>query len=143
MAFIINDECAGCTVCANLCPVFAITGDKGKRHEINQLRCVECGVCGRACPSGAVADSGGKACAHLKRPLWPKPQIDAELCSACGICVQDCTPRALSISLPKFRGDINVHAELSAPEKCVSCGICEKHCPLGAVKMTAQAEASK
>jgi formate hydrogenlyase subunit 6/NADH:ubiquinone oxidoreductase subunit I len=56
-------------------------------------------------------------------------------CSACGICVQDCGRRALSISMPRFRGDIHVHAELSAPLKCVACGICERHCPLRAVTM--------
>jgi ferredoxin len=71
----------------------------------------------------------------VKRSLWSKPQIDAELCSACGICVHDCTPGALKISLPKERGDIRVHAELAAPEKCVACGLCEKNCPMGAMLM--------
>ena len=135
MAYGIGESCTGCTVCARNCPVFAITGERKKRHEINALRCVECGVCGRVCPGGAISDSGGKICAPVKRSLWPKPRINAELCSACGICVQVCTPRALSISLPKFRGDIKVHAELSAPEKCVACALCEKHCPLGAALM--------
>ena len=142
-AYVIGEGCSGCTACARACPVFAISGERGKRHEINPLRCVECGVCGRICPSGAVSDSGGKVCTMVRRSLWPKPRIEAELCSACGICVQDCTPRALSISMPKFRGDIGVHAELSVPEKCVACGICEKHCPLGAIVMVPPAAASE
>ena len=139
MPYGIGEKCTGCTACARNCPVFAITGEKLKRHEINPVRCVECGVCGRVCPSGAVSDPGGKVCSPVKRPLWQKPQIKQELCSACGICVQDCTPRALSISLPKFRGDIRVYAELSAPGKCVACGLCEKYCPQGAVVMAAPA----
>ena len=135
MAYGISERCTGCTICARNCPVFAIAGERGKRHEINPLRCVECGVCGRSCPSGAVQDGSGKTCTLMRRSLWSKPRIDADACSACGICVEDCTARALSISLPKFRGDIRVSAVLSAPEKCVACALCEKHCPLQAVLM--------
>jgi len=135
LAYRIGESCTGCTACARNCPVFAITGERGKRHEINALRCVGCGVCGMVCPSASVIDSGGKVCVPVKRPLWPKPRFDAELCSACGICIQDCTSRALSIRPPAFRGDIKVYAELSNPGKCTGCGICEKHCPLGAVVM--------
>ena len=134
-AYRIGEECTGCTACSRNCPVFAISGERGKLHYINARRCVACGVCGRVCPAGAVSDSDGKICSPVKKVLWPKPRIDTELCSACGICVQDCTPHALSISKPQFKGDIKVHAELSDPGKCVACAICEKHCPLGAVTM--------
>lgn len=141
-AYKIGEKCTGCTACARSCPVFAISGERGKRHEINSLRCVACGVCGRICPSGAISDGGGKVLSPVRRSLWPKPRIDKSVCSACGICVQDCTPRALSISLPKERGDILVYAELSGPGKCVGCGICEKHCPLEAVSMDTQQNAA-
>ena len=135
MSFHIGEECTGCTLCAKLCPVFAIKGEKDTRHIINDRRCVECGVCGRVCPRGAISDGAGKACTLVKRPQWPKPVINTEVCSACSICVNDCTPGALKISLPKFRGDIKVYAELSQEQKCVGCGICESHCPLEAIKM--------
>ncbi|MDR0877374.1 MAG: 4Fe-4S binding protein [Treponema sp.] len=137
MAFHITVDCIGCTACARACPVFAISGGKGAQHTINPKRCVECGVCGRICPKAAVADSGDRVIAAVKRSLWPKPKIDAELCSACSICVTDCTAGALKISLPTFRSDIHVHAELFAPQKCVACAICEKHCPLDAITMQA------
>ena len=137
-----SEKCTGCTACARSCPVFAITGERQARHEINSLRCVACGVCGRVCPSGAVIDGDGKVCASVKRSLWSKPRFDEKLCSACGICVHDCTHGALSISLPKERGDIRVHALLSSPEKCVACGLCERHCPLGAVVMAAPVSAA-
>ena len=140
--FKIGEKCTGCTACARNCPVFAINGERGKRHVINALRCVACGVCGRICPAGAVADGAGNVMSPVKRSLWMKPRIHENVCSACGICVQDCSSRALRISLPKERGDILVYAELSGPDKCTGCGICEKHCPLGAVVMTPPSNAA-
>ena len=137
MSYSISEVCTGCTVCAKLCPVFAVSGSKDSRHIVNEKRCVGCGVCGRVCAKGAVVDGAGKKCAPIKRALWPKPAINAKACSACSICVNDCTPGALRISLPQFRGDICAHAELAQPQKCVGCAICESHCPMGAISMEA------
>jgi len=138
MAYFIGEACNGCGACSKFCPVFAITGEKNTRYTVNEKRCVECGVCGRICAKAAIADSAGKTCAPVKRALWPKPVIDTKTCSACSICVNDCTPGALRISMPQFRGDIKVYACLTQPQKCIGCAICEAHCPLGAIKMEAQ-----
>jgi formate hydrogenlyase subunit 6/NADH:ubiquinone oxidoreductase subunit I len=135
VAYSISEKCIGCTACARNCPVFAISGGLKKLHVINPRRCVECGVCGRTCPKAAVQDPAGNYCEQLHRTKWRKPVIELKLCSACGICVKDCAPGALKISLPRFRGDIGVHAELASPAKCVACGICERHCPMGAIRM--------
>ncbi|MDR0502975.1 MAG: 4Fe-4S binding protein [Treponema sp.] len=140
MAYNINENCTGCTACAKLCPVFAITrkegpGEKNTRYIINEKRCVDCGVCGRICQKEAISDSAGKICVPVKRAQWQKPAIDAAVCSACSICVNDCTSGALAISPPEFRGDINVFAQLSNPQKCTGCAICRSHCPISAIVM--------
>ncbi len=133
MAFYITEKCVGCTVCASLCPVYAISGEKGARHEINAARCVECGVCGKACPKGAVNDASGKEAVSVPRSAWKKPVFDTELCSACSLCVNICRAGALKVSVPEFQGDISAHAYLENPKKCVGCGLCEKVCPLGVI----------
>jgi formate hydrogenlyase subunit 6/NADH:ubiquinone oxidoreductase subunit I len=135
MSYSISEVCVGCGACAKSCPVFAAAGEKSKRHTINEKRCIDCGVCGRNCPMSAIIDNTGKKCSLVKRTEWPKPVINTELCSACGICVNDCTPAALRISLPLFKGDIHVHAELFESRRCVGCGICQRHCPLELITM--------
>lgn len=135
MAYRITEDCIGCGACRRSCIVFAIEGEQKKLHHINEKRCIDCGVCGRVCPKQAVVDAGGQAARQAPRQLWPKPEIDAALCSACAICVEACTLGALRIAYPKFKGDIRVAAELAEPKKCVACGLCAHRCPLKAIRM--------
>ncbi len=135
MPFFITDDCIGCTACAKICPVLAISGEPKQQHKINIRRCVSCGVCGRVCPKSAVLDGHGNLCKSVPRKNWKKPSINTELCSACGICVTWCRAEALRISPPAFHGDIHVFAQLHEPAKCVGCALCEENCPLGAITM--------
>jgi NADH:ubiquinone oxidoreductase subunit F (NADH-binding) len=51
---IIEATCTGCTACARVCPVTAITGEKKKPHVINQDICIKCGACFEKCRFKAI-----------------------------------------------------------------------------------------
>ncbi len=135
MACFITEDCIGCGACKRSCPVFAIAGEAKERHVVNRARCIECFVCGRVCPKEAVEDPSGLRIGRVPKDQWAKPVINEELCSACAICVESCSAEALRIAMPKFKGDIDVSAELFAPEKCVACSLCERRCPLKAIEL--------
>jgi len=54
--FTINaDECLGCSICKNECPVDAISGENKKPHEIDCDICIACGACQEVCPTDAIS----------------------------------------------------------------------------------------
>ena len=50
----VRDNCTGCTICAQHCPVDAIPMTPYARHVIDLEKCTRCDSCRQVCPQGAV-----------------------------------------------------------------------------------------
>ncbi len=53
MVYIIENECIGCGICADVCPENAIKMDFRKAH-IDTQRCSDCGICINTCLRNAI-----------------------------------------------------------------------------------------
>lgn len=54
ITYSVNDNCIGCTICAQQCPVDAIAFRPHQKHEIDTSLCTKCDICKQACPAGAI-----------------------------------------------------------------------------------------
>lgn len=51
---IIRDRCSVCGLCADVCPVEAIS--QIGIYKITPQKCISCGLCKDACPSNAIQE---------------------------------------------------------------------------------------
>ncbi|MGA1867301.1 MAG: NAD(P)H-dependent oxidoreductase subunit E [bacterium] len=54
ITYTIDENCIGCTRCAQRCPTGAIAMKPYQQHEIDQEKCIKCDTCRLTCPALAV-----------------------------------------------------------------------------------------
>lgn len=131
MAFIITENCTGCTACIRRCPTNAIIGERKLLHVIDPELCIDCGACGVICPDEAIYDNEGQLCDFLKPAQRPMAYVDLQSCVGCEWCVWACPFDALKMS-PLKEGQHFEIAEVIT-KKCVGCTLCELDCPYDAI----------
>jgi NADH-quinone oxidoreductase subunit F len=55
ISYSVNDNCIGCTICSQKCPVDAIPFKPHEKHEINLDLCIKCDTCKQVCPEDAIS----------------------------------------------------------------------------------------
>ena len=54
ITYSVTDDCIGCSLCAQHCPVDAIEMKPYEKHEIDSEKCIRCGTCKNVCPVDAI-----------------------------------------------------------------------------------------
>ncbi len=54
MPWVKEDQCKGCGICVNVCPVNGAIKMVSGKAQINNSICTRCGKCMEACPTNAI-----------------------------------------------------------------------------------------
>ncbi|MCD4671723.1 MAG: 4Fe-4S binding protein [Anaerolineaceae bacterium] len=58
---------------------------------------------------------------------WSIPSIDMERCTGCGLCVEYCPTKAVTM--------VHQQPVIHEPRLCTYCGLCEDSCPEDAITL--------
>lgn len=81
--------------CEDVCKKGAISFDRHQKAYIDQNKCVECGLCAKVCPFTAILHNKRpceNSCKIKAISMNEKKtaQIDNDMCTSCGACVYQC-----------------------------------------------------
>ena len=72
MPWVKKEDCVGCGICVDECPVDAIFMEDEKA-EINMDLCIRCGICHEVCPQDAVRHDNEKIPQEIEANIeWTK-----------------------------------------------------------------------
>ncbi|HEY0196187.1 MAG TPA: 4Fe-4S binding protein [Methanobacterium sp.] len=133
----ISPECMRCNLCAEECPVGAVTEAKSDRQPRVTDKCVKCEICAETCPIGAVkviesiSDVNEGVKFRIKNIKVPHRKlklknigVDKEKCRGSRECVKFCPTGAITIEEEKAVIDTDL---------CIGCGACVNVCPEKAI----------
>ena len=138
---IISPECVRCNLCAEECPVNAITPANLDRQARITDKCVKCDICAETCPVNAVkilestSNVNEEVKFHVKDLQVPHRKlklknitVNQEKCKECesASCVKFCPTGAITIE----EGVAKIDKDL-----CVGCGACVNVCPEKAISL--------
>lgn len=132
MAYVIVEDCTGCTACIKRCPTDAIRGRRKGLHDINPDLCIDCGACAPVCADDAIFNNLGERIMFQKKKEWPLAFVDEINCVGCEKCVDECPFDAIWIAAHPV--EASFHGICIVEEKkCTGCRICEWACPYDAI----------
>lgn len=89
--------CTGCRECAEVCPAFAIVGEKGQPQKIDESKCVMCGQCVQKCKSYvSILTHGKDAYERVKKERNIPDCVQEPLFAAHAVCNIDKVTAALA-----------------------------------------------
>jgi len=77
VAFIVEQECIGCTLCIQACPVDAILGAAKQMHTVIESECTGCELCVAPCPVECIHMKPVKVDTNSWKWPFPKDALNA------------------------------------------------------------------
>lgn len=126
VAVIREQECIGCMICIQACPVDAIIGARGLMHTVIADECTGCELCVAPCPVDCIdleelPDSLADSFPHSF------PRVD-QPCIHCGNCMQECPVDLAPQQLLLFKESSQIADSLGIDD-CIECRRCDRVCP--------------
>lgn len=138
IAKIREEECIGCTLCIQACPVDAIIGAPQLMHVVLEDVCTGCDLCLEPCPVDCIDMVDAPATQQQRilpanknypQMVNPAPLTSShQACIRCGFCEEKCPKNLAPQELFWQRNDSDALSLLNL-NSCIECRICDRICP--------------